>query len=225
MFYDHDDVFVNYIPDDTWVTQIEPNEVYISAEATNVGIGTTTFEFGIDKCGIVTGIAVTWGGGGYLAPPLVSISNTEGDKNYIEQVAGIHTATGISTLTAAGNVADVYITDAGHGYVLTPTVTLSEPSMDSTGDFIFNEIVKGSVSNTTGRVRLWNSVTNVLEVASITGSFKLGEMIVGQTSGASHKLRIIDVEPTDDGFADNFNIETEADKIIDFTEQNPFGIP
>ena len=225
MFYDYDDVFVNYIPDDTWVTQIEPNEVYISAEATNVGIGTTTFEFGIDKCGIVTGIAVTWGGGGYLAPPLVSISNTEGDKNYIEQVAGIHTATGISTLTPAGNVAGAYITDAGHGYVLTPTVTLSEPSMDSTGDFIFNEIVKGSVSNTTGRVRLWNSVTNVLEVASITGSFKLGEMIVGQTSGASHKLRIIDVEPTDDGFADNFNIETEADKIIDFTEQNRFGIP
>ena len=58
MFYDYNDPLVNYIPDDTWVTQIEPNEVYISAEATNVGIGTTTFEFGIDKCGIVTGIAV-----------------------------------------------------------------------------------------------------------------------------------------------------------------------
>ena len=97
--------------------------------------------------------------------------------------------------------------------------------MDSTGNFIFNEIVTGSVSNTTGRVRLWNATTNVLEVASITGSFKLGEMIVGSTSGASHKLRIIDVEPTDDGYADNFNIETEADKILDFTEQNPFGIP
>tara|TARA_Y100000590_G_scaffold455872_1_gene605313 strand:- start:561 stop:3125 length:2565 start_codon:yes stop_codon:yes gene_type:complete len=225
MFYDHDDVFVNYIPDDTWVTQIEPNEVYISAEATNVGIGTTTFEFGIDKCGIVTGIAVTWGGGGYLEPPIVSISNTEGDKNYIEEVAGIHTATGISTLTAAGNVADVYISDAGHGYVLTPTVTLSEPSMDSTGNFIFNEIVTGSVSNTTGRVRTWDGNTNILEVSSITGSFKLGEMIVGSTSGASHKLRIIDTEPTDDGFADNFNIENEADEILDFTEQNPFGIP
>ena len=225
MAYDFNDPLVNYIPDDTWVSQIEPSTIYMSAAATNAGIGTTTFEFGIDKCGIVTGIAVTWGGGGYLAPPNVSISNTVGDKNYVEQAEGVYAATGISTLTAAGNVLGAYITDAGHGYVLTPTVTLSEPSMDSTGDFIFNEIVTGSVSNTTGRVRSWNGTTNVLEVASITGSFKLGEMIVGSSSGASHKLRIIDVEPTDDGYADNFNIETEADKIIDFTEQNPFGIP
>ena len=76
-----------------------------------------------------------------------------------------------------------------------------------------------------GRVRSWNSTTNVIEVASISGTFVVGEKIVGQTSLASHALRIVDEEPTDDGYADNFNIETEADKILDFTEQNPFGIP
>jgi len=53
----------------------------------------------------------------------------------------------------------------------------------------------------------------------------MGEKIVGQTSLASHALRIVDEDPTDDGYADNFNIETEADNILDFTEQNPFGIP
>ena len=57
------------------------------------------------------------------------------------------------------------------------------------------------------------------------GIFEGAEQIVGQSTGASRKLRIIDLDPTDDGFADNFNIETEADKILDFTEQNPFGIP
>ena len=97
--------------------------------------------------------------------------------------------------------------------------------MDSTGDYIFNEQVKGANSDATGRVRSWNSTTNVLEVASISGTFAIGEKIVGQTSLASHALRIVDEEPTDDGYADNFNIETEADKILDFTEQNPFGIP
>ena len=111
------------------------------------------------------------------------------------------------------------------GYSSIGGVTLSAPDVGSSGTFKFNEIVKGSVSNTEGRVRTWNAVTNVLEVSSITGSFKLGEQIVGQSTGASRKLRVIDVDPTDDGFADNFNIETEADKILDFTEQNPFGIP
>ena len=42
---------------------------------------------------------------------------------------------------------------------------------------------------------------------------------------SSYALRVVDNEPADDGFADNINIETEADAIIDFSERNPFGIP
>ena len=109
-------------------------------------------------------------------------------------------------------------------HVLTPTVTLSDPSLDSTGNYIFNEIVTGSTSGTTGRVRTWDSSTNVMEVSSVTGSFTLGETLVGQSSGASHVLRISDVT-LDSGFADNANIETAADAILDFTESNPFGVP
>ena len=41
----------------------------------------------------------------------------------------------------------------------------------------------------------------------------------------TYPLRKSDDQPADDGFADNINIETEADAIIDFSEQNPFGIP
>ena len=42
-------------------------------------------------------------------------------------------------------------------------------------------------------------------------------------SGASHQLRNIDLNPNNDGFADNSSIETEADSILDFSESNPFG--
>ena len=59
----------------------------------------------------------------------------------------------------------------------------------------------------------------------MSGTFIHGDTILGQTSGASHALRVVDLEPTDDGFADNLNIEIAADEILDFTEQNPFGTP
>ena len=214
----------NFIESDSYVSQIGINTIYISSTATNVGIATSVFEFGINECGIVTGIGITYGGGGYLVPPTVSISNTEGDKNYVDIAAGIHTATGISSITTGGVVSDIWISDAGHGYVLTPTVTLSDPSLDSTGNYIFNEIVTGSTSGTTGRVRTWDAITNVMEIASITGTFLTGEYIVGASSGASHKLRLVDTS-LDAGFADNYNIETQADEILDFTEANPFGTP
>ena len=97
--------------------------------------------------------------------------------------------------------------------------------MDSSGDFIFNEIVTGSLSGTTGRVRTWDSTTNILEVASVSGTWTHGEDIVGATSGASHALRVIDLEPDNDEYADNLDIENAADNILDFSEQNPFGIP
>ena len=62
-----------------------------------------------------------------------------------------------------------------------------------------------------------------LRISSLSAS--LGENITGSLSGSVHALRIVNTDPTDDGFADNINIETEADSILDFTEQNPFGIP
>ena len=196
----------------------------MSASATNVGIATSVFEFGRANCGVVTGIAVTFGGGGYLSPPTVTITNEVSEKNYIE-FPGISTATGISTISAGGTVLSVNILDSGYGYLITPEVTLSNPESEGTGTFVFNEIVTGSSSGTTARVRTWNSETNELEVGTVTGDFTRGETITGSTSGASYELRVADAQPADDGFADNINIETEADAIIDFSEQNPFGMP
>jgi hypothetical protein len=85
--------------------------------------------------------------------------------------------------------------------------------------------VTGSQSGTTARVRSWNSITNQLQVSTVSGEFVTGETIVGSDSGASRGLITIDAYPADDGYSDNQNIENEADSIIDFNEINPFGMP
>jgi hypothetical protein len=214
----------NFIPEETFVTTIESNTIFMNNAATNVGIATSVFEFGRQNCGVVTGIAVTFGGGGYLSPPNITISNEVSEKNYIN-FPGISTATGISTISPGGTVSSINILDSGYGYVIVPEVTLSSPESDGSGEFIFNEIITGSSSGTTARVRTWDGSTNTLVVGTVAGEFARGETLVGSTSGASYELRIVDVQPADDGFADNINIETEADNIIDFSEQNPFGMP
>ena len=226
----YDDIYSNFIATDTYVTSIGIGTIYIQDETFNAGAATSSFEFGIDKCGIITGIAVTYGGGGYLEPPGVTIQNDVSVKNYHEIVAGVITATGAAHINDAGNVTDIWITDSGAKYVEgegspTPWITISAPSMDSTGDYRFNEIVTGATSGASGRVRSWSSVSNELEVASVSGTFLNGEKVIGSSSGASHALRKTDTMPDSDEFADNFDIETEADKILDFSETNPFGIP
>ena len=166
--------------------------------------------------GLVGVITVTSGGGGFTTSPTITISGPTGVGT---------TATANAVLSSGGAITSINITNAGAGYTQIPNITISNPSLDSTGNYIFNEIVTGSVSGATGRVRTWDSITNILEVSSISGAFSIGENIVGSSSKASHALRIVDEEPTDDGFADNTNIELEGDKILDFTEQNPFGTP
>ena len=95
----------------------------------------------------------------------------------------------------------------------------------STGDFIFNETVTGSISSTTGVVNTWDSTTGVLEIKVVTGSFEVGETIVGSESGASRQLRIINTDDVVTPYADNDIFESEADSILDFSETNPFGTP
>ena len=138
------------------------------------------------------------------------------------------TATGVAIINAAGTVDAIRYTNAGAGYTagdLPISVTIADPETSGSGDFIFNETVTGGTSSATARVRTWNSTTNVLEVAEINGSFVLGETLTGSTSGATRDLRLMDKDPLDDGFADNTNIETSADAILDFSEANPFGTP
>jgi hypothetical protein len=164
--------------------------------------------------GIIGIVTVTSGGSGYTASPTITFS-------------------GISTVSAAattvigedGIISEIRITNAGLGYTVPPTITISSPNSSGSGSFQTNEVVTGSLSGTTARVRKWTASTNQLEISNVTGSFVSGETVVGTTSSASYKIRKVDVNVGNDGFADNNEIETEADSILDFSESNPFGVP
>jgi hypothetical protein len=165
--------------------------------------------------GVVGIITITNGGGGYVGIPTITFT-------------GIATVSAAATaiVSAAGTITQIRITNAGLGYTASPIITIADPpQIVGVGTFAFNEIVTGSTSGTTARVRSWNVITNVLEVATVSGSFTPGESIVGTASSASRKLRSIDTFAVEDGYSDNEDIETEADSIIDFSNTNPFGMP
>lgn len=222
---------VQIFPDPTHIIGIGASTLFISETTTNTGIATTTIEVGIQNCGIVTGISITYGGGGYLSPPTVTISNDTSEKNYNQEIVGVHTATATTIVSMAGTVSSATLSGnqrgGGSGYVLTPEVTIGggDNSNSGSGTFIFNETITGSTSGVTGRVKIWNSETNTLELSNITGDFTLGERIVGDESGASYVVRVVNEDDIVDTFADNDNIEFEADKIVDFSSTNPFGMP
>lgn len=164
--------------------------------------------------GIVGVITVTNSGGGYINSPSIVFTG-------ISSVSAAATA----VVSSAGSITQIRITNAGLGYTQPPSITIGNPSLSSLGSYTFNEIITGSTSGTTARVRSWSSVTNVLEVSKISGEFIAGETLVGTASSASRTLRSIEVFAVKDGYSDNENIEEEADSIIDFSDVNPFGMP
>ena len=60
---------------------------------------------------------------------------------------------------------------------------------------------------------------------NVNGSFVQGETLTGAESGAQYVFRKSETFPPLTNFADNNSIETEADAILDFSEENPFGTP
>ena len=162
------------------------------------------------------------GGVGYGTEPTVTIAAPG---------AGT-TAVGIASIGIAGQdsvVKQIFLTDAGRGYSSTPDVTISPPaSMGGSGDYLFNEIVIGSRSQTEARVKSWDTDTNILElgnvgIGSTTAGFYPGEDVIGQQSGATYAVSIFDPEDNNDKYNDSREFEFEADQILDWTESNPFG--
>ena len=163
--------------------------------------------------GVVGIVTVTNTGGGYVTPPQI-------------------TFTGISTVSAAatavldfyGRITSIRITNAGLGYTVSPTIQIGDPFLSGIGTYIINEVVTGSVSGSTARVRNWSAVTRKLEISSADGVFVSGENVVGSASSAIYKISTLN-QLNDQGFTSNNQIEIEADQIIDFSEINPFGMP
>ena len=128
-------------------------------------------------------------------------------------------------MSSAGTITAIRLTNAGLGYSQAPTISISAPATSGIGTFTFKETVTGSISGATAVVRNWSSTSNKLVISNVSGTFVAGERVVGAASSASYKIRVVSTDITNDGYADNTDIESEADEIIDFSETNPFGMP
>lgn len=167
--------------------------------------------------GIVGIVTLTNAGSGYATQPTVTFSAAP--------VGTGITATGKANLDPRGFISAITITNAGLGYTVPPTITIQSPYMIGIGTYIVNETVTGSISGASGLVKSWNSTTGTLEVYKITKDFINGDVVVGSDSAASYKLSSVLVNNMVDPYAQNEIIEEEADDIIDFSENNPFGNP
>ena len=172
---------------------------------------------GIGTVGTIGIVTVTSGGSGYTTAPGIAFSGAPG---------GGTTAAGYALLTD-DYISAVYITNAGAGYTQIPGITVAAPTTLGRGNYKYNEVVTGSQSGNTARVKRWNGTDKTLEVSIITGSFTPGEAIRGSESGAVYSYRSVQDDQMNpiDQFAENIIIESEADGLLDFTRKNPFGEP
>jgi hypothetical protein len=101
-----------------------------------------------------------------------------------------------------------------------------------TGTFVQDEIVYqgGSLAtaNAKATVHSWSGTTRNLDIIRVMGTFANNTMSIGATSNAQWTSATVSNDTVFDNNAfedvtDNTLIETEADAIIDFSEQNPFG--
>lgn len=176
---------------------------------------------GITTLTSVMSITVTNAGSGYTSNPSITFEDPGAGIGYT-------VATGYGVINSAGIVTYAVITNSGAGYTTAPDLTFESPSgigTDSSGSFIFNEIVTSQSSGTTARVKEYDAVNNTLEISIVDGSFGPGEILVGSESGARHVIRTVNTDDLVTPYADNDTIEIEADSIINFSKSNPFGMP
>ena len=161
----------------------------------------------------LTSVGIATVGSGYVNSPIVTVTGV-----------GIITARVRAIVGNSGNISQILIEDAGKGYSNVPTVTIAPPPLvTGIGTYAFNEIVTGSISGTTARVKSWYRNSSILEVGVIDGAFVAGEAIVGSASSARYTLKNTSKSQSADKYEQNDEIENEADLIVDFSESNPFG--
>ena len=202
---------------------VTPKVTIVSATSTILGIGSTSYGVGAaatallvtDDAGIGA-VTLTSPGSGYPTAPTLFFTTP---------TSGVGTATGRVLVSAANTVTQVLISDAGIGYTSgTGIATVSPPPViTGIGTFQFNELVTGSRSGAQGRVKSWNTTTNELKLGTTNGTFVAGDVIVGAASSASYTVDFIESAEFADKYDKGEEIETEADAIIDFSENNPFG--
>ena len=220
---------------------------------TATAVAITTSKIGLTTSYAIESIRITNPGEGYLSPPMITFAGgggtgiavtvgiattgtvgivtiTDGGDGYYGTTPTITFSAPTSGTTALGEVVAVggtiqsaRLSNAGAGYTDVPTVTISNPGLLGSGDFYFNEEVTGGSTGTKARVKSWDASTKTLVVGIATGTFLQGESITGDESSAVYTLA---VDTTDDlvtPYADNDNIQSAGDDILDWSRGNPFG--
>ena len=167
----------------------------------------------VAETGSIGVVTITSPGYGYVDPPAIVFTSPG---------SGV-TATGYAVLDASGELSEIRITNCGYGYTTTPSITIGAGSTIAEGSFIFGEEVTGAISGATGIVKNWNSPLKTLEVTGTGKDFIEGEKVIGNDSSATYLIKDYKTFENQTNFNNNDIIEEEADKIIDFSEINPFG--
>ena len=169
----------------------------------------------------LSAVTITDGGDEYGEIPNVSISTAPS--------GGIN-ATGEVVLDTLGKVVQIRYTNSGAGYLTAPTITVDPPAAAgfATGNYLYKELVRGVGSGTTAFVQEWDFDDRILKVTRPSGSFIVGEAVVGigttsNGSDAKYIVKTVSTQDDTDAFNENTPFETEANEILDFSEINPFG--
>ena len=170
---------------------------------------------------------ITNPGASYATTPNVSINAVGLDTNI-----GIgSTAKAVAIINTLGELASIRYSFAGIGYTATPTVTIDPPVRAglATGNYQFKELVRGVSTGTTAIVADWDRNDIILKVTNVGGvGFAPGESVVGigttlLGSDSEYVVRSVSDQDEYDNYNENIVVESEADSIIDFSEDNPFG--
>ena len=165
---------------------IAPTVSIISASSgeTSYGVGAAATATLVKDSAGIRNVSIASSGSGYPTNTNIIFQSPS---------SGVGTAIGRAIVNTSGFVTSILMVDSGIGYDNTTafaTVT-TPPTISGIGDYIFNEIVTGSKSGAKGRVKSWDSVSNVLKLGSTSGTFIAGDVAIGSTSEGTSFTPII----------------------------------
>jgi hypothetical protein len=182
------------------------------------------------KEGQIRSVNIVDGGSGYdedRATLNVSAPDSGGIAATLVPTFTNGTLTAINILSGGSGYKSVKlidITNAGSGYT-SATATFSAAPSGITGAFTVPEIVTGSTTGTTANLVEWDAQEGWVKLKTPTGTFAIGELIVGSESGAQIVLDSRNEQATaDPKYSESVTFESLGDDIIDFSEGNPFGM-
>ena len=185
---------------------------------------------GTVKEGQIRDVIIRSGGANYdedRATLVVSAPDSGGIAATLVPTFTNGTLTAINILSGGSGYKSVKlidITNAGSGYTSASASFTAAPT-GITGAFTVPETVTGSSTGTTANLVEWDAKEGFVKLKTPTGSFAIGELIVGSESGAQIVLDNRNEQATaDPKYSESVTFENFGDDIIDFSESNPFGM-